>query len=95
MDQQQAILHLRQACVPNPPSASDADLVAEWNLAAAKLGQPFRNAGTPDIRPIPQAHQGYIQQMMSDPWTSAALQLIPNHSIALVEIDPLLAFQFA
>jgi hypothetical protein len=90
MDQTQAINHLRTACVP--ADNSDAALISEWNAAQAKRGPSIANAGNPDIQPLPNAHP-HVQQL------TAALQPILGTAwlgatLSLVEIDPLLAYQF-
>lgn len=88
--QQEAVGHLTVACVP----PTNSNPVADWQAAKAALGAPFPNAGNPNIMSIPAAHQGYLQQMRQDIWTNAALQAVPGASVELVEVDPLLAFQF-
>lgn len=92
MDQQQAINHLRNDCVPADPS--DAALVLEWTSAKAKLGGPIPNAGTPDIQDIPAAYAGHIQQII-DGWTKEGFGGWPGTTFKFIEIDPLLAYQFA
>lgn len=95
MDEQKAIEHLRLACVPADPS--DAALRALWQTATARLGAPAANAGNPDIRPIPPASAGCIAAFVANTWVSGVLNSYPPGSkieIALVEIDPLLAYQF-
>jgi hypothetical protein len=93
MEQQAAINHLKTLCVPK--DYSDAALLAEWTAAQAKLGAAFADAGQPDIQDIPAAHQAYIATLVQIPWVVQALQQqIPGTTFKLVEIDPLLAFQF-
>jgi hypothetical protein len=92
MDQHQAINYFRAACIPTDPS--DAALVAEWNAAKAKLGASFGNYGRPDIQAIPSKDQAYIQQLQQELWVQQALASYPGASFQVVEIDPLLAFQF-
>jgi hypothetical protein len=93
-DQQQAFQHLRLQCVPFDPC--DQALSAEWNAAQRKLGPPILRAGTPDIRPIPATDAGYIQQLMQQTWVQEAFRMFGYVSaeFKLVEIDPLLAYQF-
>jgi hypothetical protein len=71
-----------------PADHSDAALLAEWAAAQAKLGVPFANAGKPDIQQLPAACDPHLQQVRQ------TFQL-PAAQFALIEIDPLLAFQFA
>lgn len=91
-DQQQAVNHLRNACVPADPS--DPALIAEWNAARAQLGAPIPNAGQPDIQQIPPAHQPHIQAMIAS-WANHGIVAWPGIDFVLLEIEPLLAFQFS
>ena len=96
MDQLGALNHLKIACVP-PPATDDAALIAEWQAATAALGPAIANAGYPQILDLPPAHTTYIQQLMAIPWVAALSHPgLPLHgaSYKLVEIAPLLAFQF-
>ena len=95
LDQQSAITHLRSACV----LADDSDLAlqAEWSAAKAKLGPAVSNAGTPDIQPLPAAGVAHVASLTQQPWVQQALQhqgALLGASFQLVEIEPLLAFQF-
>lgn len=95
IDQQQAAInHLRTSCLPNDPA--DAALLAEWNVARSALGHPTPNAGNPSILPIPAPHDIYINHLTAQPWVQMAFQMFgyTNPNFALVEIAPLLAFQF-
>lgn len=93
-DQQQAINHLRIQCVA--ADASDAALIAEWNAAKAKLGPPMRRAGVPYVTAIPKADEPYITQLMQQAWVQEAFKMfgLTNAEFKMVEIDPLLAYQF-
>jgi hypothetical protein len=96
MDQAGAHAHFQNQCVC--ASYAPADLDAEWNAAAAKLGAPIPNAGTPDIQPMPSAHFAHTMQLQMGAWVGSYFALGgPWHGaqFAQVEIDPLLAFQFA
>src|SRR5574341_905901 len=92
MDQPQAIHHLRNDCKPvgNP---NDAALVAEWQAARLQLGAAIQNAGNPDIQDIPQAHQGHLQQILQA-WQQNPAPWMLGATFKLVQIDPLLAYQF-
>jgi len=93
MDQAEAVTHLKTACIPANPA--DAALIAEWQTARANLGAPVANAGAPDIQQIPAAHANHVQQLSQLPWVAQALQTTCiGADFRLVEIDPLLAFQF-
>jgi hypothetical protein len=101
MDQPQAVDHLRQACVP--ANAADAALIAEWTGARARLGAAPANGGHPDIQPLPVAQQAHVQALRQAQWLAPAFAPATPHAPAgplhnvdfnLVEVDPLLAFQF-
>jgi len=93
-DQAAAIAHLRNSCVPNPVDKTDAQLVADWDLAKHHLGAPIPNAGNPQMTPIPNSHPN-IARLLTLPWAPYFLNLIGlGASFQMVEIDPLLAFQF-
>lgn len=92
MDQQEAINHLRSASIPADPS--DAALTVEWQAAQTRLGTaPVIHAGNPHMRAIPAAHQGHITQITQ--MFGQVLQTMPGIEFRMVEIAPLLAFQFA
>lgn len=92
MDQQQAVNHLRHDCVPVDPS--DAALTLEWTAAKAKLGGPIPNAGLPDIQDIPAESAGHVQQIV-EAWAKEGFSGWPGTTFRLIEIEPLLAYQFA
>jgi hypothetical protein len=94
LDQTAAITHLRDACVA--PDPAEAALIAVWNSAKARLGPPIPGAGQPDIKPIPQQHEPYIQQLCQTLWLQPLLNSVwQGASFRLVEIDKLLAYQFS
>lgn len=94
MDEPLALSHLKTSCIPANPS--DAALIGEWNAARARIGNPFPNAGQPDIQPIPAPHDAYIQNLVQIDWLAP---LLAGHwqraTFQLIELDPLLAFQFS
>lgn len=95
MDEPQAIHHLKSACVP-VVNSSDATLRADWVTAQGKIGPQIQNAGLPDIRPIPASHTAYATTLFTLPWLVQAFQgqNVTATNVQLVEIDPLLAYQF-
>ena len=93
MDQQQAIHHLRDFCIGD--DSDDAALTAQWREAAARLGPPVTNAGLPEVLPIPDAYQDHIAQVSRIPKVASMLSATTGLGFAMVEIDPLLAFQFS
>lgn len=93
LPQQEAINLLRNSCVVNDPS--DAALAAEWAAAAAKLGAPTPNAGNPDIQPVPAGGLAHVAQLVHQPWVMSALHgSLAGATFQMVELKPLLAFQF-
>jgi hypothetical protein len=95
LDEPQALLHFNLACVP-PPGINDAQLRIEWLLAKNKLGAAFAHAGQPNVTPIPLSHASYAAAVFQLPWVIAAFQgqSVTDANVKLVEIDPLLAYQF-
>jgi hypothetical protein len=92
--QQQAIGHLRTVCVPTPSTKTDADLTTDWNTARGQISAPFANAGQPALQPIANTDP-HIQQLMQVPWSGLfAAHLAQGATFQMVEIEPLLAFQF-
>lgn len=92
-DPAQALLHLKTQCVPDP-NKSDADLLADWNAAKQTIGATIRSAGNPRLQPIPM-NDTYLQRLMTVPWGARFLPfLAQGASFQMVEIDPLLAYQF-
>ena len=92
MDNMQAIAHLQNACVPLNPDPSL--LTAEWQAAKAQLGaSPVQNAGRPNIAPIDPRHATHIATVLNQPIFQFGGNLLGT-SCMMVEIEPLLAFQF-
>lgn len=98
MDQPTALTHFRNACVP--ADQSDAALTAEWHAARTLLdlsNLPVHNPGRPTISPIPESEQPYIEALQVRPWAAnyfAGIHQQP-YTFAMVELDPLLAYQFS
>jgi len=92
MDQAQAIVHLEQVCIVANPTP--AILMGEWMAAKANLGPPQPKAGQPDIQLMSRTHP-YIQSLAAQPWVAQLFQSpdFVQANFAIVEIDPLLAFQ--
>jgi hypothetical protein len=93
MDETQGIKHLRTDCIP--PDPTDPAIRGEWQAAQARLGAPIAGAGLPLIDSIPPSHAAYILQVTQLPWVAPALAAdLAGATFQMVEIDPLLAFQF-
>lgn len=93
LDEPLAKQYLSTACMPQ--GRPDADLGQIWRDAKSKIGSPTPNAGNPDIQPIPMSHAAYIQTLAQQPWIAPNLAIYPGHTFGMVEIAPLLAFQFS
>lgn len=94
MPKDQAINYLRGAAIW--PADDDIALDAQWQAANAALGPLIPNAGNPDIQPIPASHTAYIADLTARDWYQRqAGNWFAGATFAMVEIDPLLAFQFS
>jgi hypothetical protein len=87
MQEQYAIQYLQSACVPN--NNSTVVLTAEWNAARQQIGDPWPEAGNPEILALPADFDQYV----SDLKTAWPMINAGGWEIRQVEIDPLLAFQ--
>ena len=96
LNEADAIAHLANHCIcANPDPAA---LAAEWTAAKAKLGAAFPDAGHPDIQPIPRAGHEHLESLQAAPWTAdvfGAGGLWHGSEFKMIELDPLLSFQFA
>jgi hypothetical protein len=93
LPQHQGVQYLGNECVPASPSP--AALAAEWAAARARLGPPPGNAGNPSIRDIPPSHAAHAAQLAASPDWQPLFAANPTWQIKLVEVAPLLAFQFS
>lgn len=91
MDQAVALTHLKSACVPG--SKTDAQLIADWQTAQTNLGAPISNAGQPNLHNMPVSAQAHCQQIAAMQ-PAIAQALAQGAEFKMVEVDPLLAFQF-
>lgn len=90
MPRDQAIKHLREACIA--PDPSDPALEAEWTAANARLGAPLPNAGHPELASIPAEAAAHMQALAAG-WPGVFGQQ-PAPVFHMVELAPLLAYQF-
>ena len=93
MSEQQACHYLAQEC--ECANTDPAALIAEWIAAQARQGEAQANCGQPQIRDVPEDHQGHIQQVVNSPDWQPIFANNPNWQIKLVEAAPLLAYQFS
>lgn len=88
-----AIHYMANECVP--ANADPAALEAEWLAAVGKIGAPQTTAGLPNVRNLPAPQQAHVQQIMASADWQATFSANPNWEIKLVEVAPLLAYQFS
>ena len=96
LNQSDALAHFANRCICASPDP--VALGAEWNAAKEKLGGAFPNAGRPDIQPIPQTGSCHIELLRAAPWVAEIFGpggLWHGCEFKMVELDPLLSFQFA
>lgn len=103
-DPQHILGHLRIDCVPPTLKSTDADLLAFWRQAQAKIGAPIQSAEPLELRPPSSAAQLYLDNLVEQSWVRARLaetnatqaaMAMPPPSFQWIEIDPLLALQLA
>ena len=87
--------YFQHMCVPAPSAKFDFD--RDYREAVARLGPAFPNAGRPNVQPVPGTHDSYLQGVQGNPRFTSSLQIpgLKAWSFKLVEIDPILSFQFA
>ena len=90
MPKDQAILHLRTACIAADPS--DHALEAEWVQARNRLGPVTDRAGNPEILDLPPEAAAHMAKMATG-WPQQFSAPTPP-VFKMVEIAPLLAYQF-
>jgi hypothetical protein len=96
MEQPAAVKYLRQVCAFDGDQ-SDARLSHEWQQAKRRLGaEPVAGAGRPSIEDIPSAYSTYVEELALEPWLAPKLVGgLAGAAFKMVEIEPLLAMQFA
>lgn len=88
MSKERSRQFFREACLP--ADAGDFLLDADWQAATNKIGPAAAKAGRPDVQPLPQEQQGYVAELRR-----AWPQVTPEAHFGLVEIAPLITFQFS
>lgn len=91
MDPAFAIPYLQQATIPPDPSP-DA-LHAIWEQARGQLGEPTNHPGEPEMLDLGPEHHAHLQAVAASPRLQNGFDGQP-YEFKLVEIDPLLAYQF-
>lgn len=90
-DEYDVFSYFRNQCVTG--NARDETLRGWWLEARALLQPPAPKGGQPDIREIPSKHSGYLAGVPKNPHYAMTVESMAA-SFKLVEIAPLLAFQF-
>ncbi|MEA2633802.1 MAG: hypothetical protein QOH92_569 [Chloroflexota bacterium] len=83
--------YLRQNCVL-PNTATNA-VREEWRSARARVRVPMMKAGQPEVLEFPSGYETHLAQVQANPAFEETVRGM-NWSFKLVEIDPLIAFQF-
>lgn len=91
MDEQDALNYFRRECVV--ADTADGALRGWWQDARARLCLPSANVGRPEIIEIESKHSGYLAGVPSNPRYAETIAGM-KASFRLVEIAPLLSFQF-
>lgn len=95
-DAEQALDHLRHDCVPPAGRDSDEALTEEWQSAQARVGEAFARPGEPETGPLSSEAESYVDELRAQPWVVDRLRKARSGvSFQIVEIEPLLANQFA
>jgi hypothetical protein len=96
LNEAEALNYLRIARPEITPAPTDAALKMEWIAASNTLGSPPKNFGKPDIKPLVGPGATYVGSLRQQPWIAIAFQapIYHNATFQLIEIDPLLAYQF-
>jgi hypothetical protein len=87
-DQRQALKHLKGNCVAGVKT--DSQLIAEWQTARINLGPAAPKAGQSTNKAVPASHRSYLAHQA----VVQELAQYPRATVEMVEIDPLLVFQF-
>jgi hypothetical protein len=91
MGRDEALHFLTTRCIP--PSPDPAELERFWTNAAAGIGTAIPNAGHPDVLVLPASISAHVDDVRNAPGFAEAFAA-RNPSFMLVEIGPLLAFQY-
>ena len=92
MEEPLAFSYLRQTCVL--ADQSDTAVRQLWLAARERLGAPIDRAGKPEIKTIPPHCQGFLKKVEATPTFGSVTAGMTSWSFALVEVGPLLAYQF-
>lgn len=90
MEPAPALGYLRNTLLPD---RSDPALLAHWTAAKARVNWTPERPGHPDVIPIPADHDQHVNFFISKPEFNDSIAPLQGR-FALVEIEPLLAYQF-
>ncbi len=94
MDEPQALAYLQKwAILPEQDRAPDG-MRRIWREAKMKLGKPFAKPGKPEIQPLQPRYHPYLDEVTKNPLFDLTIRGFERWGVMLVEINPLLTFQF-
>ena len=91
--EEQALNYFAAECEES--EASTEGLKALWSEAKHRLGEPAANTGNPTIEELPTEADEYVHTFLSAPSWSPIFAENPHWELKLIEIEPLLAYQFS
>jgi len=95
MEQPEAVVYLRRVCA-FPGDQTNARLEHEWLQAKGRIGTPMGKMGLPSLLDVPSSMKSYIDELKNQPWMEHRLRgTLAGAEFKMVEIEPLLAMQFA
>jgi hypothetical protein len=94
MTELDAVGYCRNVC--HFEDLSDAALRHEWSVAKSRIGGPMGKMGRPEVLDLPSEMTPHMDLLMREAWFQHKLQdSLKGAEFKLIEIDPLLAMQFA
>lgn len=94
MKEQDAIEYCRKVCQFDDLS-NDA-LLHQWNIAKTRIGSPMGKVGRPEVLDLTSEMSQHMEELKEQLWFQHKLKdSLRGAEFKLIEIDPLLAMQFA
>ncbi len=94
MEEPQAMTYLQKWAILPVEDRQPEGMRRIWREAKIKLGKPFPRPGKPETQPIQQKHHPYLDEVTKNPLFELTIRGFQRWGFMLVEINPLLAFQF-
>src|SRR5258708_18298146 len=94
MNEQLAMAYLQKWAFLPEQDRSPEGMRQLWKEAKTKLGKPFSRPGKPECQPLSQKYYPYLDEVTKNPVFQLTIQGFQRYGFMLVEITPLLAFQF-